>query len=466
MPRTWAISGVDLHVELTASRVRAGLEKALRDAVRMGRLPAGIRLPSSRQLAVDLGVARNTVAEAYGQLVAEGWLVARQGSGTHVAARASTPEGPPPNASAVRPPRYDLRPGIPNLAAFPTAAWTTALRRALNSAPANALGYGDSRGSRELRTALAGYLARARGVRADPDRILVCSGFTQGLALLAQVLRDRGAATVAVEAYGQPAHHRVLGAHGLTTRPIPVDRAGAATHRLTDAHAVLLTPAHQFPLGPSLAPQRRTAAISWAADTGGLVIEDDYDGEFRYDRHPVGALQPLAPDHVAYLGTASKTLAPGVRLGWLVPPRRLLDDLVTAKAVADGQSSTLDQLALADLITTGGYDRHVRRSRLAYRRRRDQLAHALHREVPAARITGIAAGLHAVVTLPDGAGETATILRANGHGLALDGLDGYRHSGPEHPGPALVVGYATPPDHAYTGALARLTAIMQTVRRP
>jgi GntR family transcriptional regulator/MocR family aminotransferase len=279
---------------------------------------------------------------------------------------------------------------------------------------------------------------------------------TQGLALLAQVLRDRGASTIAVEAYGQPAHRRVLGAHGLATRPVPVDGAGAATHRLPDADAVLLTPAHQFPLGPSLAPARRAAAVSWAADTGGPVIEDDYDGEFRYDRHPVGALQPLAPDHVAYLGTASKTLAPGVRLGWLVPPRRLLDDLIAAKAVADSGSSTLDQLALADLIATGGYDRHVRRSRLMYRRRRDQLAHALHRRVPAARITGIAAGLHALVTLPDGVAEAAAVIRAGEHGLAVEGLGGYRHGGPEHAA-ALVVGYATPPDHAYTGALARLT---------
>jgi GntR family transcriptional regulator/MocR family aminotransferase len=190
-----------------------------------------------------------------------------------------------------------------------------------------------------------------------------------------------------------------------------------------------------------------------------LAIEDDYDGEFRYDRHPVGALQSLAPDHVAYLGTASKTLAPGVRLGWLVPPRRLLDRLVAAKSAADGHSSALDQLALADLITSGGYDRHVRRSRLAYRRRRDQLVQALRRQVPGARVTGIAAGLNALVTLPDGHEEADTVARADAHGLAVDGLDTYHHDGPRHP-PVLVVGYATPSDHAYTGALARLTATL------
>jgi GntR family transcriptional regulator/MocR family aminotransferase len=346
---------------------------------------------------------------------------------------------------------------MPNLAAFPVSTWTTALRRALMSAPAGALGYDDPRGSLRLRTALAGYLARARGVRTDPDHIIVCTGFTQGLALLSRVLRDRGAAAVAAEAYSQPAYRDVITARGLRTPAVPVDASGAATDRLPNADAVLLTAAHQFPLGPSLAPARRAAVVSWASDTDGLVIEDDYDGEFRYDRHPVGALQALAPDRVAYLGTASKTLAPGVRLGWLVAPGRLLDDLVAAKAVADGHSSTLDQLALADLITSGGYDRQVRRCRLAYRRRRDQLIAALHRHVPGARVTGIAAGLNALVTLPGGVEEAAVLARADDRGLALDGLDGYHHGGPRHP-PALVVGYATPPDHAYTGALARLTA--------
>jgi GntR family transcriptional regulator / MocR family aminotransferase len=464
MAKAWAISGVDLHVPLTATRVRAGLEDALRDAVRTGRLPAGTRLPSSRQLAADLGLARNTVAEAYGQLVAEGWLVARQGSGTRVATRMSTVADEPVTAAPARPPRYDMRPGMPNLAAFPVSAWTAALRRALASAPAGALGYTDPRGSGELRTALTTYLARARGVRTHPDHIIVCTGFTQGLALLSQVLHERGARAVAVEAYSQPAHRHVITTRGLHAPAVPVDSSGAATDRLPDADAVLLTAAHQFPLGPSLAPARRAAVISWATDMGGLVIEDDYDGEFRYDRHPVGALQSVAPDHVAYLGTASKTLAPGVRLGWLVPPRRLLDDLIAAKTAADGHSSTLDQLALADLITTGGYDRHVRRCRLTYRRRRDQLVHALRRHVPSARVTGIAAGLNALVTLPDGSDETATVARAGEHALALDGLDGYHHDGPRHP-PALVVGYATPPDHAFTGALARLTATLTSGRQ-
>ena len=232
MPKSWAIPGVDLHIEVPSSRVRAGLETALRDAIRSGRLPVGTRLPSSRQLAADLGLARNTIAEAYGQLVAEGWLNAQPGAGTRVATNAAMPARSSTPASAVRAVRYDLRAGLPNLAAFPATAWVTALRRALLAAPADALGYSDPRGRPELREALAGYLARVRGVDAPPDRILVCSGFTQALALVGRVLRARGATTVAVEAYGQPAHRRVLAGHGLRLCSLGVDGHGARVSEL------------------------------------------------------------------------------------------------------------------------------------------------------------------------------------------------------------------------------------------
>jgi len=460
MPKTWAISGVDLHVEISRPRVRAGLEAALRDAIRSGRLPAGTRLPSSRQLAADLGLARNTIAEAYGQLVAEGWLTALQGSGTHVAHRSATPPESPASVHARPAVRYDLRPGLPNLAAFPATAWVTALRRALLAAPADALGYGDPRGRPELREALTGYLARTRGVITTPDRVLVCSGFTQALALLTQVLRDRGATAVAMEGYGQPAHRAVVAQRGLVTRSLAVDQHGARVEELDHDDAAVLTPAHQFPLGPPLSPARRAAAVAWATTTGKLIIEDDYDGEFRYDRHPIGALQPLAPDRVAYLGTVSKTLAPGVRLGWLVAPAGWLDDLVAAKATNDAHSCSLDQLTLAQLITSGGYDRHIRRSRHSYRRRRDQLAHALHEPSLRTHLSGIAAGMHAVLSLPDHLDEPAVIAAATRRGLAVEGLRSYRHQAPPQR-PALVVGYGTPPDHAYSGALARLVAALQ-----
>ncbi|MFZ0082519.1 MAG: PLP-dependent aminotransferase family protein [Trebonia sp.] len=463
MAKAWAISGVDLHLELAGHRVRAGLEAALREAVQTGRLAPGTRLPSSRTLAADLGIARNTVAEAYAQLGAEGWLTARQGSGTRVASTAVVSPGP---AAGIRPPlgaraaRYDLRPGSPDLSAFPRSGWLSAARKALSGAPSRALGYSDPRGRPELRTVLAAYLGRTRGVRVAPDRIVVCAGFTQGLALLCQVLPDVGVTKIAVEDYGQPHTAEALAASGLTPVMLGVDDGGAVLDKAHGAQAMLLTPAHQFPLGSVLSPRRRADAARWAAGSGGLIIEDDYDGEFRYDRQPVGALQALAPEHVIYAGTVSKTLAPGLRLGWLVLPARLTEAMASAKARSDAHTSSFEQLTLAEFITSGAYDRHVRRVRLAYRRRRDRLVAALATHAPGVRVTGIAAGLHAVAELGPGQREEQVIARAAARGVAIEGLGGYALR--EHTrGPALVIGYATPPEHGYTTALARLVAAIR-----
>ena len=463
MAKAWAISGVDLHLELAGHRVRAGLEAALREAVQTGRLAPGTRLPSSRTLAADLGIARNTVAEAYAQLGAEGWLTARQGSGTRVASTAVVSPGP---AAGIRPPlgaraaRYDLRPGSPDLSAFPRAGWLSAARKALSGAPSRALGYSDPRGRPELRTVLAAYLGRTRGVRVTPDRIVVCAGFTQGLALLCQVLPDVGVTKIAVEDYGQPHTAEALAASCLTPVMLGVDDGGAVLDKAHGAQAMLLTPAHQFPLGSVLSPRRRADAARWAAGSGGLIIEDDYDGEFRYDRQPVGALQALAPEHVIYAGTVSKTLAPGLRLGWLVLPARLTEAMASAKARSDAHTSSFEQLTLAEFITSGAYDRHVRRVRLAYRRRRDRLVAALATHAPGVRVTGIAAGLHAVAELGPGQREEQVIARAAARGVAIEGLGGYALR--EHTrGPALVIGYATPPEHGYTTALARLVAAIR-----
>ena len=465
-----AAAGLDLHLDLTSPRVRAAVEAALRQAVQSGRLPAGTRLPATRTLAADLGIARNTVADAYGQLVAEGWLTARQGSGTRVAPPPADPgglrglEGAPPAADPQPPePRYSLRPGVPDLGEFPRAAWLAAARRAITAAPSEAFGYGDPRGRPELRASLASYLARARGVRASPDRIVICSGFTQALALLCRVLAVAGAAELAVEVYGHQHHRNVIAAQGLSCRPVPVDEDGAvigAADELPDAAALLLTPAHQFPLGVPLAPGRRGAAAAWAARSGRVVIEDDYDGEFRYDRRAIGAMQALAPEHVVYAGTASKTLAPAVRLAWLVLPARLLDPVVAAKLVTDLHGSSLDELTLAELISSGGYDRHVRHARLLYRRRRDRLVAGLARAVPGARVTGVAAGLHAVLFLPAGMREADVVAAAARRGLALDGMGGFGPPGVAHP-EALVVGYAAPPAHSFTAAVGRLCAALR-----
>ena len=461
MAKTRATSGLDLHLDLTGSRVRTGLEAALREAARSGRLLPGTRLPSSRALATDLGIARNTVADAYAQLVAEGWLAARHGSGTWVAERTgAAPAGPAaPVTAQARQARYDLRTGVPDVSAFPTSAWLAAARKALLAAPSGALSYGDPRGLPQLRAALAGYLSRARGVAATPDRVVVCAGFAQGLELLCEALRARGATTLAVEGYGHELHRRIARKEGFALTALPVDGGGAVLGDLGRAHAVLLTPTHQFPLGASLAPARRRQVTDWAASTGGVVIEDDYDGELRYDRPAVGALQALAPERVVYAGTASKSLAPGLRLGWLVLPAHLVGQVAEAKGAAGRLSSSLDQLTLAEFISSGAYDRQVRRVRLAYRRRRDRLVAALRREAPQVRVTGIAAGLHAVLRLPSGQEEEDLVARAARHGLAVEGLGAYSMGG-HRAGPALVVGYATPPAHAYTTALARLCAVL------
>jgi GntR family transcriptional regulator / MocR family aminotransferase len=461
---SWATSGVDLHLETTGPGVRVGLETALRDAIRDRRLVPGLRVPSSRALAADLGIARNTVADAYAQLIAEGWLAARQGSGTRVAHQpvALTRARVLPAASPLP---YDLRAGSPDISRFPRSGWLSAARRAVNDAPSEAFGYGDPHGRLELRQALTGYLARARGVRVTPDRVIICSGFTHGLSLLCRVLRSRGATALAMEAYGTADHRAVAVGCGLRVDTLPIDDHGAVIGRLGDQAGVVLTPAHQFPLGMALAPQRRTSAIEWAADTGGIVIEDDYDGEFRYDRQPVGAMQSLAPELVVFSGTASKSLAPGLRLGWLVLPGHLVDDVTAAKAL-DDYTPALDQLTLAEFITSGRYDRHIRRSRLSYRRRRDRLVAALQGQAPQIHVTGIAAGLHALLELPPGYREEDIIECAAQRGLALEGLrvsgctSVYTDSRTEERPDALVIGYGTPPGHAYNAAIALLTAVL------
>ncbi|MGP3974249.1 MocR-like pyridoxine biosynthesis transcription factor PdxR [Streptomyces sp. 8N114] len=452
-------AGTDLHLELSGEgSLRSRLMHALREAVRSGRLAPGTRLPPYRSLASDLGIARNTVADAYAELVEEGWLTARQGSGTRVAPRAS-PLQPDRTRRPHRPARrhvlHDLMPSSPDAATFPRSAWLTSARRAVAAAPNDAFGVGDPRGRTELRGTLTEYLARARGVRAAPDRIVICSGFAHGLELLGSVLKG----PVAVESYGLDFHRSILGKAGLRTVPLTVDSYGARIDELPDtgARAVLLTPAHQFPTGGPLHPERRAAVIDWARSSGGLLVEDDYDGELRYDRQPVGAVQGLDPDRVVYIGSTSKSLSPALRLGWMVLPGWLVDDILAAKGPREMWSGVVDQLTLADFIACGAYDRHLRRMRQHYRRRRDLLASTLAERAPHIKVSGIAAGLHAVLELPENT-EEAVLRAARRQGLALDGLRPYRHPDstmpPRH---GLVIGYGTPPDHAFAAALDALS---------
>ncbi|MEU3425789.1 PLP-dependent aminotransferase family protein [Streptomyces gardneri] len=466
--------GVDLHLELGASGSRrAVLAEALREAVRGGRLAPGTLLPPYRSLAADLGIARNTVADAYAELVAEGWLTSRQGSGTRVAERVLAPAPGPARPAAPAALPYDLVQGKPDPGAFPRAAWLAAARRALTAAPHEAFGVGDPRGRIELRRALAAYLARVRGVRTTPDRIVVCSGTAHALRLLARVplathAREKPARQTAarkapprpwaVEAYGLPYHQGLLGEAGIHTLPLAVDEDGARIAEIPpEAGTVLLTPAHQFPTGGPLHPERRAGVLEWARRSGGLVVEDDYDGEFRYDRRPVGAVQSLDPDRTVLLGSVSKSLSPALRIGWMCLPEALVDGVVEAKGLREPHTSATEQLTLAEFVDSGAYDRHVRRMRQHHRVRRDRLAAVLAERVPRVRVTGLAAGLHALVELPPGT-ERSAVAAAARHGVAVEGLADYRH--PEALGPALpdglVVGYATPPDRLYPAALDAL----------
>jgi GntR family transcriptional regulator/MocR family aminotransferase len=330
----------------------------------------------------------------------------------------------------------------------------------MSQAPDEIFGYGDPRGSAQLRRVLADYLGRARS---DPARLLICTGFTQALSLICRVLRAAGITHLAVEDPSAPRYRRLANAAELTVVPIACDQDGLDTGQLADsrAQAVLVTPAHQYPLGVTMSASRRLALVEWARRHRTLIIEDDYDGEFRYDRQPIAALQHLDPDHVIYAGTASKSLAPGLRLGWLSLPDTLTGTLSAAKDHLDRGTSTVEQLTFAQLIATGAFDRHVRRMRAHYRRRRDELAQALASAHPAIRLAGISAGLHARVYLPERElSEQQIRTRAARASIALHTLGSYWHN-PSEPRPqAVIVDYATPPSHAYQPALRALTGLL------
>ncbi len=437
---------------------------AVRDAIRSGRLTPGARLPSSRALAADLGVARNTVARAYAELIDEGWLTSQHGSSTLVSQRAMEVlrSAAPPPRQPLRQVEHDLRPGHPDLSSFPRAQWSRAVKRALDAAPFEAFGYTDPHGRPELRHALAEYLARTRGVRARPSNIIVCSGAAEGLSLVAGALAEAGVSAVAGEAFGLPAQRATLVRAGLRCPPLPVDSYGADIDALEGSAGVggvLLTPSNQFPLGVPLQSGRRAAVIGWAQRTGGIVIEDDYDGEFRYDRNPVGALQSADPDHVIYMGTASKSLAPGLRIGWLVLPDRLVEAVVRQKGETEETSGFVDQLAMAEFIASGSYDRHIRTMRAQYRRRREQLTAAVTRSSPDTTVTGLPAGLHVMLEIA-GADESALSRQREWRRLGVEGLDLYRHpeTGRERNG--LVIGYGTPAPSAWSAALDALIALL------
>lgn len=333
----------------------------------------------------------------------------------------------------------------------------------MRDVPASSLGYGDPRGRSELREALAEYLARARGAVADPELVVVCAGFVHGLSLLVRVLRAQGVERVAMEDPCLWWHRDVATAAGLRVVPVPVDERGARTDCLvaTRAGAVVLAPAHQFPLGVQLHPERRTAAIAWARASDALVIEDDYDAELRYDRPPVGALQALDPEHVAYVGTTSKTLAPGLRLGWLLLPHALLEPVLTLRTTEDVHVSALDQIAFTELLLSGAFERHVRRMRGRYRARRDRLVAMLAARAPSVTPIGISAGLRVLLQLPaDGPSAEELGDRASQESIGLFPVGPCYHAGGSGRD-GLVIGYAALPEHAFESGLAALGDLLE-----
>lgn len=453
-----------LPLERGDGPLHAQVEHALRDAIRGGRLLSGTALPSTRALARELGVSRGVVFEAYGQLAAEGYLVARQGAATRVAdgaAAAAVPRGRP--SRTFGPAAHDLRPGRPDLSSFPRSTWLAAWRRALRAAPDAALGYPDPRGAVELRDALSSYLGRARGVAPDPQRTVLTGGVTQAVTLVARVLARAGHETVAVEDPGFHLHRMSLAHAGLRPVGVPVDDDGLDVGALaaSGCRVVLITPAHQMPTGVVLSPARRAELLAWARDADGLVIEDDYDAEYRFDREPVGALQGVDPERVVYAGSASKALANGLRLGWLVAPERLARPLALERIAADGGGPIVEQLALADLLERGELDRHLRRTRRLYRRRRDTLLAGLEEHLPDATVPGVAAGLHVLVRLP-GLDESCVAEECRAAGIALHTLGELRVTESNAHRAGVVVGYAHLSEPAITRAI---TALGEAVRK-
>ncbi|MGI8698016.1 MAG: PLP-dependent aminotransferase family protein [Mycobacteriales bacterium] len=455
-----------LAVDRDAGRpLAAQLRSQIRDAVRTGRLAAGTTLPPSRTLARDLGLSRGVVVEAYSQLVAEGFLVAARGSRTAVAPGAAMPARPErARPGPVSAPLLDLRPGAPDLGTFPRSAWAAAVRHSLQRVPDSELGYLAPWGATALRDQLAAYLRRVRGAMASADDVVVVAGVTQGLTLCARALVADGQEELAVEDPSNAVQRGVLGRYGLRIRDVRVDGSGIDVAALarTGARAVVVTPAHQYPTGVALSPGRRAALLRWARDVDGLVIEDDYDAEFRYDRQPVGCLQGLDPSRVALVGSVSKSLAPGLRLGWLVPPPALLRSVAEAKRDDDFGTNVIEQHALARLLDSGFYDRHLRRLRRRYRGRRDRLVAELSRQLPGCRVTGLAAGLHLLLELPAEVDEALVVEAAMRVGLGVLGASAMR-GGPGPP--ALVVGYARLSESVAADAISRLSTAVAAATR-
>jgi GntR family transcriptional regulator / MocR family aminotransferase len=451
-----------LHVRLTS---------ALRDAIRLGKIPVGSALPPSRQLATDLRCSRWVVTEAYEQLVAEGYLEARVGSGTRVRLRDHQQPEPKLGAAEAQPAlRFDLTPGLPEFDAFPRSAWSRCIHDTIATMRRADLDYQSSGGHPRLRRVLREYLGRVRGAVVHEDDVTVTSGILDGLSLMLRALVSADRVRVAIE---DPCWRRLVATAqrtGLDVVPIEVDAEGMQTGDLSDVpvDAAIVAPAHQFPTGMVLTPERRMLLLEWARAADGLVLEDDYDAEFRYDRRPVGVLQGIDPAHVALFGSLSKTLAPGVGIGWVVTPRRWTEALRAVEARLTGPS-TVEQLALAGFIETGAYDRHLRALRRGYRARRDLLVRTITRRLPQCRVFGAAAGLHVLMGLPVGVTGEELTAELDRRGIRVLDLRSCnvglrRRRAGDLPREAIVFGYGNLPDDQVEPVVDEMGAAIRSLR--
>ena len=439
----------------------------MRRAIRAGALKSGARLPSTRDLARQLGVSRRVAVDSYAQLAAEGYVVLRQGARPHVSDAAAMASARPRAAAPEPPPRFDFRPSIPDVSGFPRAAWLRSLREALTTIPDAELRYGDACGADALRSALTDYLGRVRGVVGDPGRVVVTCGYSQGLDIVCRALAARGARRIAFEDPSNPEQPWIAARAGLEPVPVAVDDDGIRIDRLerADADAVVVTPAHQHPTGAVLAADRRAALVAWLRARDAVAIEDDYDAEIRHDRAAVGALHGLDPDRVVYAGSASKILAPALRIGWLVVPPRLFEGVAHEKLLADMGTARIEQHAFAHFLARGELDRHLRRMRARYRARRDALVAALAEELPEASVHGIAGGLHATVRLPGDHDEDAIREEARRRRIRFNTTRDYRDGGDEAGALTLMLGYAALPEPAIRAGIRELAGTVRAAGR-
>jgi GntR family transcriptional regulator/MocR family aminotransferase len=458
--RTSSQPEILLRLDLKGSGpIHIQVERAMREAIRSGRLRLGAPLPSTRVLARDLGVSRGVIVEAYEQLIAEGYLAARAGSKTFVAAGAPAVSDQRDKPSLL-PPKFDFRPGLPDLSHFPREAWGRAMRRAMRDIRPAQLSYNEPQGVGTLREGLCDYLGRVRGVLTRPGQIVICNGFAQALVLISQAFRKRGMRRIALEDPCHPDLRRIVSDAGLVPVGVPVDDRGIRVDMLErlKVQAVLITPAHQFPTGTVLAPERRQWLIDWSIRRSAFIIEDDYDAEYRYDREPVGALQGLAPEQVIYTGSLSKILAPALRIGWLVVPAELYATVEDRKRYADLGSPILEQLAFAEFLNEGELDRHLRRMRAIYRNRRDALIAALAHHLPGWSPMGAAAGLHLVATMPAGFDKLEVTRLSTTRSVRIYPIREYcLKTSPE---PALVFGYGSLTESQIHRGISQLAAAL------